>query len=77
MPVTQILSWLILGVVGLLALPVLYLCIVSIAATLDTKRRKQKTVAYPPPRARFAILIPAHDELAVLGTLFHSLHSNR
>ena len=73
MPVTQILSWLILGVVGLLALPVLYLCIVSIAATLDTKRRKQKTVAYPPPRAKFAILIPAHDELAVLGTLLDNL----
>ena len=69
----QILRWRPLGVEGLLALPVLYLCIVSISATLSTKRHKKKTGAYPPPHAKFAILIPAHDEVAVLGTLLENL----
>src|SRR5216117_1489360 len=73
MLVMEILSWLILGLEALLALPILYLCIVSVAATLNTKRRKRNVDAYPAPRARFAILIPAHNEQAVLGTLLDNL----
>src|SRR3989442_4552037 len=73
MSLIQILNWLVLGVEGLLALPVLYLFIVSFAATLDTMRRKRKIDAYPPPCTRFAILIPAHNEVAVLGTLLGNL----
>jgi glycosyltransferase involved in cell wall biosynthesis len=73
MPVIQILRWLVLAVEGLLALPVLYLCIVSISATLGTKRHKKMAGAYPPPHAQFAILIPAHNEVALLGFLLDSL----
>lgn len=73
MPVIQILRWLVLGVEGVLALPVLYLCMVSISATLSTKRCKKMAGAYPPPHAKFAILIPAHNEVAVLGMLLESL----
>ena len=73
MCVTEFVRLLILGLDGVLALPVLYLSIVSIAAILDTKRRKHMTGAYPAPHDRFAILIPAHDEVAVLGTLLDNL----
>jgi len=69
----QILSWLILGLEALLALPVLYLCIVSVFAILNAKRRKRDCETYPAPRTRFAILIPAHNERAVLGTLLDNL----
>src|SRR5947209_7701892 len=69
----QILKWLFLGMEGILALPVLYLSIVSISATLSTKRREKMIVTYAPPQAKFAILIPAHNEVAVLGTLLESL----
>jgi 1,2-diacylglycerol 3-beta-glucosyltransferase len=51
-----------------LALMVLYLDILSVAATL--RRREPKLVS---TRLRFAILVPAHDEEALLPRLLHSI----
>lgn len=75
MPVIQILRWLALGLEGLLAMPVLYLCIVSISAVLAARKHKKETgsISLAPSILNFAILVPAHNEIDVLGTLLGSL----
>jgi len=76
MLVLQALRWLLLGIEIVIALPIVYLCIVSVSAILATKRkRKDKLVVSSAVTsiASIAILIPAHDEIAVLGTLLESL----
>jgi cellulose synthase/poly-beta-1,6-N-acetylglucosamine synthase-like glycosyltransferase len=46
---------------------------VSISAVLVARQRKKKRMVFSPPYANFAILIPAHNEVAVLGSLLKSL----
>jgi len=75
MLVLQALRWLLLGIEIVIALPILYLCIVSVSAFLATKKRKDKLVVSSAVTsiASIAILIPAHNEITVLGKLLESL----
>ena len=76
MLVLQIARWLLLMAEVLIALPILYLCILSISAILTVKKRKNRDTASSPPvssDANFAILIPAHDEESILLNLLKSL----
>ncbi len=75
MLVLQALRWLLLGIEMVIALPIFYLCIVSVSAILATKKHKNEIVISStiPSLAHFAILIPAHNEIAVLGKLLESL----
>jgi hypothetical protein len=74
----QVLRWLLLVVQVLLALPITYLCVVALAAMLAHHRLSRRVVAprlgaSPASRPTFAILVPAHDEEVVIGTLLQSL----
>ncbi|HEU0002900.1 MAG TPA: glycosyltransferase [Ktedonobacteraceae bacterium] len=73
----QIFKWLLLAIEIVIALPVLYLSILSISAILAARRLKKRAITVPSPsqRASFAILVPAHNEIAVLGQLLKSLAS--
>ena len=77
MAVLQILKWLLLVLEALLAIPIFYLCILGVSATLMTKRRKREAVSISSlpvsPHTNFAILIPAHNEEAILHNLLESL----
>ncbi len=76
MLVLQVLRWLVLAMEILIAGPVLYLCLLSISAALTTKKCKTRDTAgasSASSRLNFAILIPAHNEEAMLGTLLESL----
>lgn len=75
MPLLQALRWLLLGIEAVIALPVVYLCIVSISAILAARKGKNDTnsSSLTSRYANFAILIPAHNEVAVLGKLLESL----
>lgn len=73
MLVVDILRWVLWIVEGVIALPVLYLCVVSVSACLRTRWYRKQSVTSLPSLARFAILIPAHNEIPVLGTLLESL----
>src|SRR5690242_16080598 len=75
-----ILKWLILAAQFWIALPIIYLCVLSIAAigkTIQSKTAHQgKQATHKSEQAiRFAILIPAHNEETVLGDLLESLRS--
>jgi cellulose synthase/poly-beta-1,6-N-acetylglucosamine synthase-like glycosyltransferase len=75
MLVLQALRWLLLGIEIVIALPILYLCIVSVSAFLATKKRKDTldiSSAFT-SIASIAMLIPAHNEITVLGKLLESL----
>ncbi len=69
----QVLRWLLLGVEIGIALPILYLCIVSVSAILASKSRTAGHTYAHSKRINFAILIPAHNEEVILGTLLESL----
>ena len=71
--IVQVLRWLLLGIELLIALSILYLCLVSFSALLAARRRRRRPAIFAPPYARFALLIPAHNETAVIGKLLHSL----
>lgn len=76
MLVLQILRWLLLALEIVIAGPVLYLCVLSISAIFTAKRGKTRDTAgtsYTSSYLNFAILIPAHDEIVVLGTLLECL----
>jgi hypothetical protein len=76
MTLLEALRWLLLATEIGLALPILYLCILSVAALLATRRRRAaraRLSTEPSARFRFAVLIPAHDEEAILGVLLESL----
>jgi cellulose synthase/poly-beta-1,6-N-acetylglucosamine synthase-like glycosyltransferase len=76
MSVLQIVRWLLLAAEVWIALPILYLCILSISAILTTKKRKTidtTTSSSTSSTAHFAILIPAHDEESILENLLKSL----
>lgn len=72
----QVFRWLLLGAEICIAGPILYLCIVSISAILAAKRRTAAltySTYAESPRINFAILIPAHNEEGILGTLLENL----
>lgn len=71
--VIDILRWFLWAIEGVVALPVLYLCVVSISALLRSRWLKKQSTTTPSSYTRFAILIPAHNEVPVLGTLLESL----
>jgi len=75
--VLQILKWALLIVELWVTGPVLYLCILSVSAILAAKKRETEhtstTSTTAPLQFNFAILIPAHNEEAMLGTLLESL----
>ena len=75
MIILRILPCLLLIAESLLALPILYLCVISAAAVYSERRRKiAQTKSVPSAsHADFAILIPAHDEEVILGTLLENL----
>lgn len=73
MLIVQVLRWLLLGIESVIGLPVLYLCLVSLSALLEARHRGKQALVFSPPFARFALLIPAYNEQAILGTLLHSL----
>lgn len=76
MIILQPLRVLLLGADIGLALPILYLCILSVAALLAARRQRAVQAGQPSePSARFnfAILIPAHNEEMILGGLLESL----
>lgn len=71
--------WLLLAAEIGIALPVLYLCIISASAILAARRLERAAkhsdslVVATSDATNFAILIPAHNEQAVLGILLDSL----
>lgn len=69
------LRWLLLIAEALLALPVLYLCIISLSALLSTRRRRlqKDCVEVAGERPTFALLVPAHNEETVITKLLTSL----
>lgn len=72
-------KWLLLVAEIGIALPILYLCIISASAILAARRLKLAAKQVDSPAhatidtTNFAILIPAHNEQAVLGILLDSL----
>lgn len=75
--VLQILRWLLLAAEVWIAGPILYLCILSVSAILTTKKREAEhssaSSELVSPHFNFGILIPAHNEEAMLGILLESL----
>ncbi|HEX5548295.1 MAG TPA: glycosyltransferase family 2 protein [Ktedonobacterales bacterium] len=61
-----------LALEALLALPLLYLLALAVGAAIGTIRRPQAPDGETPP-SRFAIVVPAHDEEALIGTMLSSL----
>lgn len=79
MIVFQILRWLLLITEILIAAPILYLCLLSLSAILETRRRKARQSSSAAVAAdhycSIAILIPSHDEELIINTLLKSLAS--
>jgi cellulose synthase/poly-beta-1,6-N-acetylglucosamine synthase-like glycosyltransferase len=77
MLISQVLTWLLLITEILIAIPIIYVCILSITAIVITKTSKAKNTNLPTtdesPQYNFAILVPAHNEEALLGKLLESL----
>jgi cellulose synthase/poly-beta-1,6-N-acetylglucosamine synthase-like glycosyltransferase len=77
MLVMQVLRWLLIAAEIMIALPVLYLCVVSVSAVFAARRRLAAQASErgftPPQRIQFVVLIPAHNEEGILGTLLASL----
>jgi cellulose synthase/poly-beta-1,6-N-acetylglucosamine synthase-like glycosyltransferase len=73
MPVLVILRGVLLLGEVMLALPLLYLVVVTMAALLSTRHHRKHPPVYAPPYAHFALLVPAHNEVPVLGKLLSSL----
>ena len=75
--IVYVLRWSLLAMEVLIACPVLYLCVISVSAILTDKRRRAKTASLSSTAGdsgvTFAILIPAHNEEAILATLLESL----
>ncbi len=76
MLVIQILRWLLWIMEGILALPVLYVCVVSFSALLTQRKRARRVNQddlSATAQSTFALLIPAHNEELILSTLLESL----
>src|SRR5712692_1609207 len=77
MSVLQVLRWLLLAAEILIAIPIIYVCILSITAIVITKKSKARNINFSAtgesPQYSFAILVPAHNEEALLGNLLESI----
>lgn len=77
MGVVDALRWLLLLGEAVVAAPVAYLCLVTVAATVATLQRRGSAArserAPAATFASFAILIPAHDEESIIGRLLASV----
>lgn len=73
MLILQVFRWVLLAAEVWITLPVVYVCILSIAAILITKKRQSEHATSSTPTFNFAILIPAHNEEFLLGKLLESL----
>ncbi|MHB8597387.1 MAG: glycosyltransferase family 2 protein [Ktedonobacteraceae bacterium] len=78
--IMRILTWLLMIAEILLALPILYLCLLSVAAVFSEHRRKvaqtkrsNSAATTPASCADFAILVPAHNEESVIEMVLESL----
>ncbi len=75
MNILHFLRWILLAVEICIALPIVYLCILSISALITTQKRKrqQRKIVQATAQTNFAILIPAHNEEMILSKLLESL----
>jgi cellulose synthase/poly-beta-1,6-N-acetylglucosamine synthase-like glycosyltransferase len=75
MTVISGLRWLVLAAEIVLALPIVYLAAITLSALVTHARRKRRQRTASPPKhpPSFAVLVPAHNEEALLGTLLTSL----
>ncbi len=76
MVVVHFLRWLLLAAEIWIACPIAYLCILSFSALVTARKRKRQEARsdkQESAQTRFAILIPAHNEETILGTLLESL----
>src|SRR5947209_19887127 len=77
MLIIDVLRWLLLAMEICMAGPILYLCVLSVSAIVTTRRRQAKSTERSAVAGStdftFAILVPAHNEEAVLATLLDSL----
>jgi cellulose synthase/poly-beta-1,6-N-acetylglucosamine synthase-like glycosyltransferase len=73
MNIFHFLSWTLLAIEICIALPIAYLCILSISALIATRKRKRYESKWEAAQNNFAILIPAHDEEMILSKLLESL----
>src|SRR5438552_2192205 len=77
MLVLQVLRWLLLAAELLIAIPIIYVCILSTTAIVITKKSKGRNINLfttgASPQYNFAILVPAHNEEALLGKLLESI----
>ena len=77
MLVVQALRWLLIAAEIMIALPILYLCVVSVSAVFAARRRRAAQASErgftPAQRIQFVVLIPAHNEEGILGALLASL----
>ncbi len=77
MMIWQAARWLLLAAQALIALPILYLCILSLSAIMTASRRKvldtHSAWEEKDSHINFALLVPAHDEEGILNTLLESL----
>lgn len=71
--VILVLKWALWITEAIIALPVMYLCLVSFSAIIRARARKKRAPVFSPPFAHFAVLIPAHNESGILHTLLESL----
>lgn len=77
MTLLSTLRWLLLAAEIVVALPIAYLAVITIAALIAQVRRRRRMFAPPTNPPTFAILIPAHNEAALIGTLLASLERQR
>lgn len=72
MTLLQIARGALLALELLLALPMLYLVTLAVGAAIGTIRRPRRPSGIT-PTSRFAIVVPAHDEELLIGTMLGSL----
>jgi cellulose synthase/poly-beta-1,6-N-acetylglucosamine synthase-like glycosyltransferase len=77
MLVLALARWALRGLLLVLAAPTIYLCLIAaIALVADRARRRARTAPSAAPcesATRFVVLVPAHDEEALLGVTLGSL----
>jgi cellulose synthase/poly-beta-1,6-N-acetylglucosamine synthase-like glycosyltransferase len=73
MALTDALRWLLLAAEIALALPIAYLAVITCAALIAQARRRRRLFAPPTNPPTFAVLIPAHNEEALIGSSLASL----
>ncbi len=73
----RIVTWLLLTVEAWIAGPILYLCTLAVSAVFTARKRNAQVLSMDyellSPQFNFAILIPAHNEEALLGHLLENL----